>query len=142
MPCNASLAYNEYCFYLKERISQELNAYMKKNHWMLVLLAGIFEVMWVIGLKHAAGWLEWSATAVAIYASFHFLMAASSKLPAGTVYAIFTGIGTAGTVFSEIIFFGAPVSWDRMLLLALLLIGIIGLKTVTDQPDEKGAEGP
>ncbi len=113
---------------------------MKNNHWMLVLLAGIFEVMWVIGLKHASGLLAWSATAIAIYASFYFLMAASSKLPTGTVYAIFTGIGTVGAVFSEIIFFNEPLNWIRMVLLAVLLIGIIGLKTVTDQTDEKGVE--
>ena len=67
-------------------------------HW------SFFEVIWVIGLKHANTFLTWTGTIIAIIISFYLLIMAGKKLPVGTAYAVFVGLGTAGTVISEILF--------------------------------------
>ncbi|MFM1651830.1 DMT family transporter [Brevibacillus sp. B_LB10_24] len=112
------------------------------REWLKVLIAALFEVFWVIGLKHAATPWAWLGTAVSILVSFYLMIAASSKLPVGTVYAVFVGLGTAGTVFAELVFFGEPFKIMKVLLILLLLAGVIGLKLVTKEkdPGTKGAE--
>ncbi|WP_421617030.1 DMT family transporter [Brevibacillus sp. TJ4] len=110
--------------------------------WMLVVVAAVFEVGWVAGLKHADDVLTWAFTIVAIVISFGVLMHASKKLPASTVYAVFVGLGTAGTVTSEMLFFGEPFRWSKVALIVLLLCGIVGLKLVSaEQPDRADREG-
>ncbi|WP_188454053.1 DMT family transporter [Virgibacillus oceani] len=110
---------------------------MKRN-WNLVFAAGLFEIGWVIGLKHAYNWGTWVLTAIAIYMSMHLLIAASRKLPVGTTYAVFTGMGTAGTVVFEIAVFNEPFNLTKVLLIVLLLCGVIGLKTITKETSNKG----
>lgn len=112
---------------------------MNRN-WLMVLLAGIVEVFWVMGLKHADSGLTWLGTAVAIYISFELLIRSTAKLPVGTVYAVFTGIGTAGTVLAEMLFFGEPFRLAKILLIILLLAGVIGLKAITKESGRGGAE--
>lgn len=110
--------------------------------WMLVVVAAVFEVGWVAGLKHANDMLTWSLTSMAIVISFGVLIYASKKLPASTVYAVFVGLGTAGTVTSEMLFFSEPFRWSKVALIALLLFGIIGLKLVsTERPERADREG-
>lgn len=99
--------------------------------WLLVMAAAVFEVLWVAGLKHADTWGEWVFTAAAIAISFAGLIVSAKRLPAGTVYAVFVGLGTAGTVIAEMIWFGVPFQWTKLALIALLLTGVIGLKLVT-----------
>ncbi|MEK3775637.1 multidrug efflux SMR transporter [Paenibacillus sp. FSL K6-4396] len=101
--------------------------------WMSVVVAALFEVGWVIGLKHASGLLEWSFTLVAILISFSLMIAASRTLPVGTVYAVFVGLGTAGTVLAEIILFDATVQAGKMILIGILLLGVIGLKMLSKE---------
>lgn len=108
--------------------------------WMKVFIAAFFEVFWVIGLKHADSFWTWTGTAIAIYISFYGLIAAGKKLPVGTAYAVFVGLGTAGTVISEILFFNEPVKLTKLLLIGLLLVGVIGLKLVTKEENTEGAE--
>lgn len=96
--------------------------------WLLLLLAGIAEVGWVVGLKHANSAGEWLLTVAAIVISFWGLIYVSNLLPVGTVYAVFTGIGAAGTVLAETVFFGAPFEPLKAALIVLLIIGIAGLK--------------
>ena len=98
--------------------------------WLYVLIASVFEVVWVSGLKHASSPLEWGATAVGIAVSLDLLIRASKQLPVGTVYAVFTGLGTAGTVLTEMFVFDAPVAPLQLALLGTLLLGVIGLKVV------------
>ncbi|HEY9576573.1 MAG TPA: multidrug efflux SMR transporter [Pseudobacillus sp.] len=105
------------------------------KEWAKVFIAAFFEVFWVVGLKHADSIWEWTGTALAILVSFYLLIAAGNKLPVGTVYAVFVGMGTAGTVLSEIIFFGEPVRVAKLLLIFVLLVGVIGLKLVTDEAE-------
>ena len=112
---------------------------MNRN-WLLVFVAGFFEILWVAGLKHANHTLSWMGTAIAIALSFFMLIRASAKLPVGTVYAVFTGMGTAGTVLVEMVVFGEPFRWIKLVLIGLLVSGVVGLKMVTkEDSDEKGA---
>ena len=76
---------------------------------MKVFIAAFFEVLWVIGLKHADNFWTWTGTIIAIIISFYLMIMAGRKLPVGTVYAVFVGLGTAGTVLSEILFFDEPI---------------------------------
>ncbi|WP_243357130.1 DMT family transporter [Bacillus litorisediminis] len=111
-------------------------------NWIKVFIAALFEVFWVIGLTHAHDVWTWMGTVISILISFYLMIMAGQKLPVGTVYSVFVGIGTAGTVFSEIIFFGEPFKTSKILLILLLLAGVIGLKLVTNEKDErKGKEG-
>ncbi|WP_339226407.1 multidrug efflux SMR transporter [Oceanobacillus sp. FSL K6-2867] len=107
-------------------------------NWVKVFIAAFFEVFWVIGLKHAYDFWTWAGTAIAIFVSFYLMIMAGRKLPVGTVYAVFVGLGTAGTVFSEILLFGEPFKLSKILLILLLLAGVIGLKLVTDEKVQKG----
>ncbi|MEF2245766.1 MULTISPECIES: DMT family transporter [unclassified Paenibacillus] len=102
-------------------------------YWILLIVAGFFEIMWVVGLKHADSVLLWGMTVIAILVSFGLLIHTSKFLPTSTAYAVFVGIGTAGTVVSEMTIFGEPFSWGKIILIIVLLIGIIGLKLVTDE---------
>ncbi len=110
------------------------------QNWIKVFVAAFLEVFWVIGLAHAYDFWTWTGTIIALIISNYFMITAAQVLPAGAVYAIFVGLGTAGTVISEILFFGEPFKWAKILFILLLLIGVMGLKLVTDNKDEKGAE--
>ncbi|PQP81330.1 QacE family quaternary ammonium compound efflux SMR transporter [Paenibacillus sp. PCH8] len=96
--------------------------------WMSVMIAALFEVGWVIGLKHASGLLEWGLTLIAIMVSFTLMISAARSLDVGTVYAVFVGLGTAGTILAEIILFNATLQIGKMVLIGVLLLGVIGLK--------------
>jgi paired small multidrug resistance pump len=109
---------------------------MNRN-WVLVLLAGLIEVLWALGLKHASNWLDWAGIALLIYISFVLLLKAIKSLPVATVYAIFTGIGTAGTVVVEMVVFGVAFSWMKVFYIFLLLAGVVGLKLVTNETSKK-----
>ena len=108
-------------------------------NWLKVILAAVFEVVWVIGLKHADNFLEWTITVIAIIISFTVMIMAGRKLPVGTVYAVFVGLGTAGTVLSDILLFNEPLKIEKLILVGVLLAGVIGLKLVT--PDAKPEGG-
>jgi len=111
------------------------------RHWLFVILGGVVEVLWVSGLKHSSNILEWILTAVAIIISFFLIVEASKHLPVGTVYAVFTGLGTAGTVVTEMLVFGEPFRWSKTLLILLLLAGVVGLKMITsEEGSQKGAD--
>nr|WP_106782466.1 multidrug efflux SMR transporter [Lysinibacillus timonensis] len=110
------------------------------KHWVKILLASFFEVLWVIGLAHAHDSWTWTGTVLAIIICNYFLITATQELPTGTAYAVFVGLGTAGAVISEILFFGEPANLVKILLIALLLVGVIGLKLVTDEEEKKEAE--
>ncbi|MGD8190725.1 DMT family transporter [Brevibacillus ginsengisoli] len=110
---------------------------MNRN-WVMILIAAFFEVLWAIGLKHSSNAWMWIGTIVAILLSFDLLIRATKKLPVGTVYAVFTGIGTMGTVLADILVFGEPFKWIKIVLILILLAGIIGLKAITKDTDTKG----
>ena len=100
-------------------------------HWVLLFIAGVFEIAWAIGLKYTDGFTKpWPsvATAIAMVISIVLLGLAVKHLPIGTAYAIWTGIGAAGTVVLGIVLFGEPATLLRLGCVALIVIGIAGLK--------------
>lgn len=108
-----------------------------KQQWLKVVIASVFEVSWVIGLTHAAEWYEWMFTLISIVLSFYLMIDAGKYLPVGTVYAVFVGLGAFGTVLSEIVLFDAPFIPLKILLITLILVGVAGLKMVTDEKSEE-----
>lgn len=105
------------------------------KNWLFVIAAGVVEILWVFGLKQSSTLLEWSGTVLLIIFSFYLVMHASKYLPVATVYAVFTGIGTAGTVTVGMLFLGEPFSWMKLLFIVLLLVGVLGLKLVTGEKE-------
>jgi len=108
---------------------------MNRN-WILVIMAGLIEVLWAIGLKYSNNWISWLGVGLLIYLSFIFLLKATKTLSVATVYAVFTGIGTAGTVVVEMIFFNEAFSWSKVFFIVLLIVGVAGLKLVTTESAE------
>ncbi len=100
-------------------------------NWIYLLIAGLFEVAWAIGLKYTEGWtrlIPSLITAVLMIASFYFLSLAIRNLPIGTAYAIWTGIGTVGAAVLGVLIFNEPVTLARVGCIALIIGGIVGLK--------------
>lgn len=99
--------------------------------WILLSLAGLFEIGWAIGLKYTDGFtkpLATTLTAGSMVISIVLLGLAVKTLPIGTAYAIWTGIGTVGTVMLGIVLFAEPVTAMRLGCIALIVTGILGLK--------------
>ncbi len=106
--------------------------------WVYLLIAALFEIGWAIGLKYTQGFTRlWPTvfTVVAMLVSFGFLAQAVRTIPVGTGYAVWTGIGAAGTAILGIILFGESASWPRLACLGLIVAGVIGLKLAT--PDRE-----
>ena len=99
--------------------------------WALLIVAGLFEVGWAIGLKYTEGFTRlwpslWTVAAMAI--SIYLLALAVRTLPMGTSYAVWTGIGAAGTALLGIILFNEPATPGRLASIALIVAGIAGLR--------------
>lgn len=95
--------------------------------WWTVLFGAVFEVTWVIGMKYSNNWWETAGTVLAIFLSFYSLIKASEALPVGTAYAVFVGLGSAGTILADTILFGTEIGFGTVFFMLLLLVGIIGL---------------
>lgn len=109
--------------------------------WIYLIIAGLTEIVWALGLKFAEGFTNPVAsviTLVFIVISFYLFSRAIREIPIGTAYAIFTGIGAAGTAIIGMAVFGELVSVGKIIFLMMLIGGIIGLKLVDGQ-EEKGA---
>ncbi len=105
--------------------------------WVWLILAGIAEIMWMVGLKFSAGFtrLWWAgATLTAMGLSLVFLSLAIRTIPMGTAYAVWTGIGAAGIALVGMFLFGEPRSALRVACIGAIVIGIVGLKVVSLQP--------
>lgn len=103
--------------------------------WIILLIAGLFEISWAIGLKYSHGFTQIVPsvlTVICMIASFYFLALALKSLPLGTAYAVWTGIGTIGTVILGIILFKEPVTAVRIFCIALIVSGITGLKIISN----------
>lgn len=99
--------------------------------WLLLVLAGLFEVVWAVGLKYTEGFSRfWPSviTVTAMAVSVALLALAMRGLPLGTAYAIWVGIGAVGTVLAGIWLFQEPADFWRLFSLTLIIAGIIGLK--------------
>jgi quaternary ammonium compound-resistance protein SugE len=103
--------------------------------WIVLLLAGVLEIGWAVGVKYTDGFSRlWPSVATigAMAVSLLLLGLAVRTLPIGTAYAVWTGIGTVGTVLLGMALFGEPASPLRLAFIAMIIAGIIGLKLVTE----------
>ncbi len=101
--------------------------------WIYLFIAGITEIVWAVGLKFADGFTNLVPsliTLVFIVISFLLFATAMKTIPIGTAYAVFTGIGAAGTAVVGIVLFNENASVEKMFFLLLLLVGIVGLKVL------------
>lgn len=104
--------------------------------WIYLFIAGLFEVGWAIGLKYTAGFTKlWPSvlTVLAMIASFFLLAQALKTIPVGTGYAVWTGIGAAGTAILGMILFHESRETLRLFCLGLIVAGIVGLKIVSTE---------
>jgi quaternary ammonium compound-resistance protein SugE len=102
--------------------------------WLMLFIAGLFEMGWAIGLKYSEGFTKLVPsvlTVVGMVASFYFLSLSLKSLPLGTAYAIWTGIGTVGTVTLGIILFKEPIDIIRIICIGFIMVGIVGLKVAS-----------
>jgi len=99
--------------------------------WLILFFAGLFEIVWAVGIKYTEGWTRfWPAvfTVFAMVASFYLLSIALKNIPMGTAYAVWTGIGTIGTVVYGIVYFKEPTDLLRIVCILLIISGIVGLR--------------
>lgn len=104
------------------------------NAWLLLLLAGLLEIVWAIGLKYSDGFTKSTASAItiaAMAASMYLLAQAARTLPIGTAYAVWTGIGAVGAALLGMMLFAESASLMRVACIALIVAGIVGLKLLT-----------
>lgn len=99
--------------------------------WLILIIAGLFEVGWAIGLKYTEGFTRlwptlWTVLAMAI--SLWLLGIAMKSLPVGTAYSVWVGVGAVGTVILGIVLLGEPANAPRLISVGLIIVGIIGLK--------------
>ncbi|HNX55309.1 MAG TPA: multidrug efflux SMR transporter [Prolixibacteraceae bacterium] len=99
--------------------------------WIYLLIAGVLEVVWAVAMKYSEGWTKLYPsifTIVSMAIGFYFLSLSVKTLPLGTAYAVWTGIGTIGTVVFGIIFFKEPFDVIKAVCILLIVIGIVGLR--------------
>jgi quaternary ammonium compound-resistance protein SugE len=102
--------------------------------WVILVVAGLFEVGWAIGLKYTEGFTRlWPTlgTVAAMIVSLWLLGIAMKSLPVGTAYAVWVGVGAVGTVILGIVLLGEAVNAARLISVGLIVAGIIGLKLAT-----------
>ena len=103
-------------------------------NWVLLVLAGLFEIGWAIGLKYTQGFTRlWPSvgTILAMVVSLWLLGVAMKDLPVGTAYAIWVGVGAVGTAVLGIVLFNEPATTLRITSLLLIVAGLVGLKLAT-----------
>jgi quaternary ammonium compound-resistance protein SugE len=103
-------------------------------NWSILVVAGIFEVGWAIGLKYTEGFTRlWPSvwTVLAMIISLGLLGIAMKTLPVGTAYSVWVGVGAVGTVVLGIVLFGESASLGRVISVSLIVAGIVGLKLST-----------
>lgn len=102
--------------------------------WVVLVVAGLFEVGWAIGLKYTEGFTRlWPTvgTVLAMIISLWLLGVAMKSLPVGTAYSVWVGVGAVGTVALGIVLLGEPANAARLISVALIIAGIVGLKLAT-----------
>ncbi len=102
--------------------------------WLILILGGVCEVAWAISLKYSEGFSRLSPSILAVAAmaaSMGCLTFATKSLPIGSAYAVWTGIGGAGTAVLGIYLFSEPVALPRLVFIGLIFLGVIGLRTTS-----------
>lgn len=105
--------------------------------WVLIVVSGIMECFWVSGLKYADSFALYILTGLGILISFSCGIIAMKKIEVSVAYAVFVGIGTAGVVLAEMLYFGENFSLIKILLITILVICVIALKFVNKENDDE-----
>jgi quaternary ammonium compound-resistance protein SugE len=103
--------------------------------WFLLFIAGIFEIGWAIGMKYTHGFTKLIPsvlTLVSMILSVYLLSLATKQIPIGTAYAVWTGIGIAGTSILGVIIFNEPVEVLKVVFILMILVAIVGLKVISN----------
>ena len=108
--------------------------------WGLVVFGGIIECFWASGLKYSDNLFAFTPTGIGIFISFISMILAVKVLEIGIAYSVFVGIGTAGITLAEILIFNEPFSPLKILFIATLLIGVVGLKLSSNEKEEAQEE--
>lgn len=104
--------------------------------WIYVLFAAIIEVFWVLGLKYSTTPLHWTGTIIAIILSFYFIIKACEIIPAGTVYAVFTGSGAAAIASIDFLFLESEFTLSKGFFILVIIIGVVGIQLTTHTSEE------
>lgn len=100
-------------------------------HWIYLLVAGLFEVVWAVAMKMSESFSKPVPTVVTVaglFVSMYFLSLALKQLPIGTAYAIWTGIGTVGTLIFSVVWFKEAITLPQIFCVAMIVCGVVGLK--------------
>jgi len=113
-----------------------MNSLFSLNPWVALAIAGVLEIIWASGFKLVSPQRPLASLAIgaAMAASFYFLWLATQKLPIGTAYAIWTGIGAVGAATVGMILYGEPATAVRIVCIVLIVAGIVGLKLFSGAP--------
>lgn len=103
--------------------------------WMYVGLTSLFELFWIYGFNRAHLWWHWIIVVGLIVVDFQFLYKACEKLPIGTVYAVFAGVGTVGTALMDVFLFGGSLNAGKIFFILIVVIGVISLN-IADMKEE------
>ena len=109
--------------------------------WILLIIAGLFETVWVVSLKYSEGFTKlWPSviTIVAMAISIYLLAIAMKSLPLGTSYAVWTSIGAIGAVIFGVVFFGESKDLLKIVFIAMIIGGIVGLKVISSKESKPG----
>ena len=118
-------------YVLIKRQGSNINLAALNSPWVILLIAGVLEFCWAIGLKYSVGFTRlWPSlwTAVTMLLSVWLLSIAMNKIPLSIAYSVWVGIGSVGTVIYGIYFLNEPVNFQKVIFLLLIIIGIAGLK--------------
>ena len=99
--------------------------------WLILVIAGLFEIVWAMGLKYSQGFTRLIPSLITVFGmavSVYLLSVAARSLPIGTAYAVWTGIGAVGAVVLGIFLLGEPRTLPRLFFVGLIVVGIIGLR--------------
>lgn len=113
----------------------QFTKYLNKMAWLLLFIAGIFEIGWAIGMKYTHGFTKLIPsvlTLVSMILSVYLLSLATKQIPIGTAYAVWTGIGIAGTSILGVIIFNEPVEVLKVVFILMILVAIVGLKVISN----------
>jgi|SRR5690625_129558 len=102
-----------------------------KIGWIYVFLAAFIEIFWVLGLKYSVNLWMWTGTIIIIILSFIFVIKACEKLPSGTVYAVFTGLGAASIAIVDFALLGADFTYAKGFFIFLIILGVVGIQLTT-----------
>lgn len=108
--------------------------------WIYVGLTSLAELVWIYGFNAASTWWHWLLIIAFLMLDLHFLAKACETLPTGTVYAIFAATGTIGTALMDVFLFGQKLGAGKIGFIALIIVGVIGLKLTDDKTEEADAQ--